>query len=316
MMVRKLHLKSQLVMRVMTDAECLKTFESKLVPELNRLLERKIDTSVSQTDLRNSMSYSVLAGGKRLRPLLTLAVLSVHGVNIDADSLQIAGALELLHTYSLIHDDLPAMDNDDLRRGKPTNHVKFGAGMATLAGDGLLTLAFDWLSSAPISAEKRIELVSALSIAAGPRGMVSGQATDIVGVNKDYNFEELRNLHLRKTGALIHYAVEAGCILSDLRAAEKESLLIFADSFGLAFQIYDDINDVVGSEEKLGKRVHVDASQHKNTYPSLLGMEGSYKALSTAIDNGKQALVNLGQQTGVDYQLLTSFFSYFDVSGE
>lgn len=209
---------------MLSEHQLLTKFEQVQLPQLNDYLAKRLAKSSAQPVLAQSMTYSVMAGGKRLRPLLILAVVQSAGLVLDDDVLAVAGSLELLHTYSLIHDDLPAMDNDDLRRGMPTNHVKFGAGVATLAGDGLLTLAFDWLSTTSLSAEKRIQLVRALANAAGPAGMIAGQTDDILGVDQNYDLAELKQLHQRKTGALIHYAVEAGCLLTDMSATQKKCL--------------------------------------------------------------------------------------------
>lgn len=290
----------------------LTTFEDQYVPQINLTLA-ELSKWVDQQTLADSMTYSVEAGGKRLRPLLTLAILQLYHVPIDSPRLHATAALELLHTYSLIHDDLPAMDNDDLRRGKPTNHVQFGAGMATLAGDGLLTLAFEWLSTVNLPVKQRLQLVQALSRAAGPAGMVAGQATDIENEHQHLSFAQLQKLHLQKTGALIHYAVEAGCVMADVPKQDRSYLLSFADQFGLAFQIYDDLMDVTASTAKMGKRTHKDAQEAKNTYPSLFGVDGTKAKLLQVVDGAKRSLVSLNASNRVDTQLLVAFCSYFQV---
>lgn len=289
----------------------LTQFETTWVPRLNQPLQAAIVHDTGDQRLADAMTYSVMAGGKRLRPLLTVATLQALGVTFDEERYwRPVMALELLHTYSLIHDDLPAMDNDDLRRGEPTNHVKFGAGMATLAGDGLLTLAFQWLTATDLSATTQAQLVQALAQAAGPSGMVAGQAKDIQSEHVDLPLDRLRVLHREKTGALLHYAVQAGLIMGAAPQAQWQPYLRFADAFGLAFQIYDDILDVVGTAAELGKATQKDAGEAKNTYPGKLGLQGANQALIATIQTGKQALAELPASDGRD--LLAAFFSYFD----
>ncbi|WP_191985888.1 polyprenyl synthetase family protein [Levilactobacillus lindianensis] len=289
----------------------LATFEATWLPRLNAPLADAIAQDTGDDRLAAAMQYSVLAGGKRLRPLLTVATLQTLGQTIDLKRVwRPIMALELLHTYSLIHDDLPAMDNDDLRRGEPTNHVKFGAGMATLAGDGLLTLAFQWLTATGLDTTVQAELVTSLAQAAGPAGMVAGQAKDIQSEAVDLPLADLRVLHKEKTGALLHYAVAAGLIMGGVPTAGREAYLRFADAFGLAFQIYDDILDVVGTAAELGKATQKDAAEAKNTYPGKLGLQGANQALIQTIAAGQKALDDL--PAGTDASLLRAFFSYFD----
>lgn len=289
----------------------LATFETTWLPRLNAPLADAIAQDTGDDRLAAAMQYSVLAGGKRLRPLLTVATLQTLGQTIDLKRVwRPIMALELLHTYSLIHDDLPAMDNDDLRRGEPTNHVKFGAGMATLAGDGLLTLAFQWLTATDLDTTVQAELVTSLAQAAGPAGMVAGQAKDIQSEAVDLPLADLRVLHKEKTGALLHYAVAAGLIMGGVPTAGREAYLRFADAFGLAFQIYDDILDVVGTAAELGKATQKDAAEAKNTYPGKLGLQGANQALIQTIAAGQKALDDL--TAGTDASLLRAFFSYFD----
>ncbi|XIF20298.1 MAG: polyprenyl synthetase family protein [Acetilactobacillus jinshanensis] len=286
-------------------------FEKTYRPKINQYLKNNLKKDIDQKILNRAMNFSVLAGGKRLRPMLTIATLKTLGTKLTPPRLKAACALELLHTYSLIHDDLPAMDDDGLRRRQPTSHAVFGAGMATLAGDGLLTLAFQWLVDNSLSAETKVKLVHGLSKAAGPSGMVSGQASDIEFENHQLPLSRLRVLHRHKTGALIHYAVQAGLIMGHADKQFIKPLLKFADSFGLAFQIYDDILDVVGSEIELGKPVGQDSG--KNTYPNLLGLNGAYDQLETVLKHGKHDLDDLNQNSSIDTRLLKSFFSYFQV---
>lgn len=287
----------------------LTEFENLWVPKINQVLENEIAPDSDQQTLTKAMSYSVNAGGKRLRPLLTLAVLTSLGANIDHTILKASCALELMHSYSLIHDDLPAMDNDDLRRGKPTNHVKFGAGMATLAGDGLQPLSFQWLVDNDLDSETQAELVLALAKAAGPHGMVSGQADDIEFEGTRLPLEGLQKLDRNKTGALIRYAVDAGLIMGRVIPEKRKALLSFAEKFGEAYQIYDDILDVVGTEAQIGKPVHQDAG--KNTYPNLVGLDKSYEMLHKTVKDAQNALNQAGQDLSIDTGLLNDFTSYF-----
>ena len=295
----------------MAKDKLLMKFEQHYRPMINAYLRSNLPKDIDQKTLSRAMNFSVLAGGKRLRPMLTLATLKTLHQPINSDVMHAACALELLHTYSLIHDDLPAMDDDGLRRGQPTNHAVFGAGMATLAGDGLLTLAFQWLVDNHLNPGVRIKLVDGLSRAAGPSGMVSGQASDVEFENTKLPLSRLRILHRHKTGALIHYAVQAGLIMGHADQKLAAPLLKFADNFGLAFQIYDDILDVVGTETELGKPVHQDTK--KNTYPNLLGLSGAYDQLKSVLAHGKHDLDRLNQHSGINPELLRSFFSYFQV---
>ncbi|MBT9672820.1 polyprenyl synthetase family protein [Secundilactobacillus kimchicus] len=281
--------------------------------QINTFLETNLPKSGSDQGLVSAMAYSVNAGGKRLRPLLTLAVLQTFDVAVTPARLQAATALELLHTYSLIHDDLPAMDNDNLRRGKPTNHVKFGAGMATLAGDGLLTLAFEWIASAKLPVIQRMELIQGISHAAGPAGMVAGQAMDIQNTRHKLSNTALKQLHAGKTGALIQYAVTAGGILSGANAAEMAALAAYGAAYGLAFQIYDDLMDVIGDTQAMGKLVHKDAGEQKNTYPGLFGVAGTIEKLQATVVEAQEALKALDSNNRLDASLLVSFLEYFKI---
>ena len=287
----------------------LTDFERRWIPKINQVLETEIAADSDQATLTQAMSYSVNAGGKRLRPLLTLAVISSLGDQIDHTLLKTSCALELMHSYSLIHDDLPAMDNDDLRRGKATNHVKFGAGMATLAGDALQSLAFQWLVDNDLDSQTQAALALAMSQAAGPHGIASGQADDIEFVGHQLPLEGLRKLDRNKTGALIVYAVKAGLIMGRVIPEKQQSLLTFAEKFGEAYQIYDDILDVVGTEAQIGKPVHQDAG--KNTFPNLLGLDGSYEMLAQTVQDAEAALQQAQTELGIDTGLLDDFCNYF-----
>ncbi|WP_407669860.1 polyprenyl synthetase family protein [Paenibacillus albus] len=247
--------------------------------------------------LRESMMYSLEAGGKRLRPILVLT--AAEAVNSDSlarsQAMPVASAIEMIHTYSLIHDDLPAMDNDDYRRGKLTNHKVYGEAMAILAGDGLLTHAFYAITrtvALGTSPETALAIVSDLARLAGAPGMVGGQAADILGEQGVTSLAELEYIHLHKTSDLIVFSVLAGARIGGATQQQLESLQQFARKLGLAFQIQDDILDLIGDEAKLGKPVQSDVQQQKVTYPFLLGMEKSVALVERLTEESKQALAD------------------------
>ncbi|CAM2141705.1 MULTISPECIES: polyprenyl synthetase family protein [Bacillus] len=255
--------------------------------------------------LKKSMLYSLEAGGKRLRPLIVLTVLNAYGKS-EKDGIPVGCAVEMIHTYSLIHDDLPCMDDDDLRRGKPTNHKVFGEATAVLAGDGLLTESFKLITSYvsdEVSAEKRLRLVNELISAAGTEGMVGGQIADMEAENRQVTLEELESIHERKTAKLLGFGVIAGAILADAPEEEIETLRVFSSHIGIGFQIRDDILDVEGSEEKIGKRVGSDTTNDKSTYPSLLSLEGAKKKLDGHIKEAKRLIDGLSLQKDLLYEL-------------
>ena len=223
-----------------------------------------------QKELFDAMRYSLLAGGKRLRPILTLALCEICGGSAE-EALPFAAAVEMVHTYSLIHDDLPCMDNDDYRRGKPTNHKVYGEAMAVLAGDALLTAAFSQLAAAALSAERVVRAVGALSRCAGELGMVGGQVLDINAETRLCTEQEVYDIQSRKTGALISAACQLGVIAAGGSDGQLRSAVRYAEAIGLAFQIEDDILDVIGDEKKLGKATGMDET--KNTFVRLYGIE-------------------------------------------
>jgi geranylgeranyl diphosphate synthase, type II len=244
--------------------------------------------------LAEAMRYSVLAGGKRLRPLLCLMASEASGGDPPA-ALPAACALELVHTYSLIHDDLPAMDDDDLRRGRPTCHKAFDEATAVLAGDGLLTLAFEVLARHVRPADAAVGCIRTLAEAAGPEGMVGGQMADLQAEGRtDGTPEALEAIHRRKTGALLRAALRMGAITAAANPSTLEALDTYGRAIGLAFQIVDDLLDVQGDEVKLGKRVGKDSGLGKWTYPAFLGMEGSRLRAKQLADEAIAALVPLG----------------------
>lgn len=224
-------------------------------------------------DLQEAMNYSLLAGGKRIRPVLTLESCRMCGGDMEK-ALPFAAALEMIHTYSLVHDDLPAMDNDDLRRGRPTNHVVYGEATAILVGDALLTAAFEQLAGAQLPAEQIVAAVACLSKAAGHKGMVGGQALDMAGEGRALTKQELEQLQSLKTGALISAAAQLGCIAAGGSEVQREHLNNYAQALGRAFQIRDDMLDVISSREELGKPVGSDHINEKSTFVTALGLDG------------------------------------------
>ena len=243
-------------------------------------------------DLHTAMHYSVFAGGKRIRPILCLAALEACGGDL-APAMPFACALELIHTYSLIHDDLPAMDNDDFRRGKPTSHKVFGEALAILAGGALLAEAFVLLcrmEKVRLAAEKRLAVIHEIATAAGVAGMVGGQALDIRAENHSPDFEGLECTHRLKTGALIAVAVKAGAILAGANDEKIQSLNVYGSHLGIAFQIADDILNVEGDSSLMGKKTGSDVASGKVTYPSLLGIENARAKLAEHIEAAAAAI--------------------------
>lgn len=261
----------------------------------------------SGTELEDSMLYSLDAKGKRLRPLLLLAFLKSFNVDIQI-GYPSASALEMIHTYSLIHDDLPAMDNDDLRRGKKTNHIQFSEPTAILAGDALLTLAFEVINQGELAAEKKVKLSSLLAKTAGYKGMVGGQQADIEGENQQLTLSEIQSIHSRKTGELIKMAALSAGIIADKKESILKELANFAKELGIAYQIRDDLLDRVASEDELGKAVKSDIALEKSTYPSILGLFESFNALELRLENARKAINNIQKEDeSFDKSLIESF---------
>lgn len=285
----------------MADSSTFEVFFRKYKEILERQMEQSVNKLQTPAVLKDAMLYSLTAGGKRIRPLLLFATLDALGENPER-GLFPACAIEMLHTYSLIHDDLPSMDDDDLRRGKPTNHKVFGEAHAILAGDALLTFSFQMIAEAPktsISSEAKLELIRELALAAGAEGMVGGQVADIEGEDKSLKLEELKYLHSHKTGKLLTYSVMAGAVIAGANMEEKRYLHDFSMHLGLAFQIRDDLLDLVGDEEIIGKPVGSDEEKHKSTYPALLGVEGATAALEEQISKALTSLEKTGAKTAL-----------------
>ena len=246
--------------------------------------------------LYESMKYSLTAGGTRIRPVLLLAACDFAGGDIR-EALPYACAMEYIHTYSMIHDDLPAMDNDDLRRGLPTNHKVYGEALAILAGDGLLTSAFEAMNKDLMlyfdddeKMAKRIRAINAIAKGAGCRGMVAGQVSDIEGESNEYSNEMLEYIHINKTGALIIAAIKAGLYLGNPSKDMLSNLDIYSENLGLAYQIADDILDEIGDPKELGKSIGSDKKQHKNTYTSLNGLDAAFARLKQLTDDALEAI--------------------------
>lgn len=249
----------------------------------------------------DAMRYSLFVGGKRLRPILCLAGARAvcDDPALDSQVLPIACALECIHTYSLIHDDLPAMDDDDLRRGKPTNHMVYGEAAAILAGDGLLTYSFELMSQegrSTLPTEARLRIIETIARAAGPVGMVGGQSLDMAYEGKEIPFELLQVIHASKTGALITASVVCGAIAAGADRQQEKALATYGANIGLAFQIVDDLLDVEATTEQLGKPVGSDAGNRKATYPAMFGLDTSKKMAREAINNAGTALASFGRQ--------------------
>lgn len=244
----------------------------------------------AQKKLYDAMNYSIFAGGKRLRPMIMMMVAKMLGKSIDT-VLPFACAMEMIHTYSLIHDDLPAMDNDDLRRGKPTNHKVFGEATAILAGDALLTKAFEIAAkygTEYADSDKVVKAISILAEAAGSEGMVGGQVIDIFAEVED--LEQLKNMHALKTGAIIRASGVIGAVLSGADSEQINAIDSYCYNLGIAFQIQDDILDVLGSEESLGKPIGSDAENNKSTYVTICGIDEAEKLQKEYIKKAKDSL--------------------------
>lgn len=284
----------------------LKQFIDVNIPAIETEMYALVEKITAPAHLKESMLYSLKAGGKRIRPLFVSAVCNMYGTALN-DSYKVGAAVEMIHTYSLIHDDLPCMDDDELRRGKPTNHVVYGEALATLAGDALNTLAFGVLARMEdVSAEKRIELVNLLSIAAGAEGMVGGQILDMDGEKRLLNLQELETVHVNKTGALLRFSIESGAVLAGASASDRKALVEYAHHIGLAFQIQDDILDIEGTSEQLGKTAGKDIASDKSTYPALLMLDGAKQKLGEHYNYALEALQNVQ----IDTALLEQFAKY------
>jgi len=277
----------------------LKAYLSGHNQRINSALESLLSTSGKADRILEAMTYSLMAGGKRIRPVLCLAATEAVGGNPE-DALPAACALEMIHTYSLIHDDLPAMDDDALRRGKPTCHMAFDEATAILAGDALLTLAFQTLSSMELrkaeQAAKWLRVIHLISHAAGYCGMIQGQMLDIASEGERLTLTALKSMHLLKTGALIEASITSGAVLGGLNSTRISMLESYARNIGLAFQVTDDILNVEGDPEIMGKAAGTDKLRNKTTYPSLLGLKESKDFANRLVEDALYALETFDQK--------------------
>lgn len=268
-----------------------------VIPSLNEYIDVHIEKYSLQPCLTKAMKYSIDSGGKRIRPLLLLSTFYTFSDDLPLEHLfAAAGALELVHTYSLIHDDLPAMDNSSVRRGKPSNHKVFGEAEAILVGDALLSLSFEWLSNMSFPTPTVTRLINILSHEIGPSGMVAGQMKEIVHKNEQLCIDDILDLDIKKTSSLILASVQMGAALADVPFRQQSILEKFANDFGLAFQIKDDIDDFCNDSKNI-----------KNTIPSLIGIDNSKKKIRSLVLDAKKQLDNISEDTS----LLESLLNYF-----
>ena len=249
------------------------------------------------SDLSEVILYSVQAGGKRIRPLLLLELIQAFGLELAEAHYQVAAALEMIHTGSLIHDDLPAMDDDDYRRGRLTSHKKFGEDMAILAGDSLFLDPYGLLARAELPSQVKVDLISELSLAAGSFGMVAGQVLDMQGEGQAISLEDLKTIHANKTGKLLTYPFVAAGLIVQAQQSVQDKLRRIGGLLGLAFQVRDDILDVTASFEELGKTPQKDLAAAKSTYPAFLGLDGAKNFFNQTLDEAVDILTNLEEKT-------------------
>ncbi|HLS60647.1 MAG TPA: farnesyl diphosphate synthase [Virgibacillus sp.] len=278
---------------------------------IHREIRKYLDELAIPERLKSAMIYSIEAGGKKIRPILLIASYEAYGQDKDK-VISTAVALEMIHTYSLIHDDLPAMDDDDLRRGYPTNHIQFDEATAILAGDALLTYSFEIIANDPkLSSDEKVEVMQMLSSHSGPKGMVSGQILDMEAEKNPVSLAELENIHNLKTGKLLSFAITSGAYLSKATTEQMKHLSTFSYYLGLIFQVQDDILDVAGDASKIGKPVGSDSNNAKSTYPKLLGMDGAIKQKQIYVDQAKEALQQAGAVESYLF-LLTDYLTQRD----
>ena len=269
---------------------------------LDRFLPRKDEYP---KEIHKAVRHTLFAGGKRLRPYLTISTFLLFSDEVPVVQ-PVAAAIELLHTYTLIHDDLPDIDNDDYRRGKKACHVIYGDDMALLAGDALLTAAFELLTNVPLSEEIRLNLIRELAVETGSRGLIIGQMMDIVSEGKKISKEELQFIHDNKTGKLLKLAMRFGCYAAEVEEEHVKRLEKVGEKLGLAFQITDDILDIEGDQKKMGKSIGKDSKVQKATYPSLYGMEESREMATKLIEEAKELLSEYGEKADM-LKLLADF---------
>ncbi|MDD2481256.1 MAG: polyprenyl synthetase family protein [Lutispora sp.] len=281
---------------------------NQFMKEYAEVIERNLELLYSKDSglpiIQDAIMYSLLGKGKRLRPLLTLMACQLFDGDLE-EAMPYACCIELIHTYSLIHDDLPVMDNDDYRRGKLSNHKVYGEGFALLAGDGLLNNAYEILIESIIAkpTPARLRAASIISKAAGTSGMIGGQAIDLYYEDREINIDKLEEMHSKKTGALIRASLEAGAVISKANEEDVGRVKIYGEYIGKAFQISDDILDVIGTKEKMGKTIGKDAKKNKSTYVTYYGLEKSQEFLSQTVRNAKKILEIYGSKASLLIEL-------------
>ena len=266
-------------------------------------------------NLREAVLYSIHAGGKRIRPYLLLEVLESLQVPITIAHAQIAAALEMIHTGSLIHDDLPAMDDDDFRRGRLTNHKKFGEALAILAGDALFLDPYALIAQADLPNEIKIDLIASLSLSSGSMGMVAGQVLDMEGEGKHLNLEELQTIHANKTGKLLAFPFQAAGVIAGLDENLQKQLKTVGELIGLAFQVRDDILDVTASFEEIGKTPQKDLQAEKSTYPALLGLDEAKVFCNRTLDQANKKLDEISQLVDFDKEPIVKIVESLRING-
>ena len=267
------------------------------------------------TSLRESVLYSIHAGGKRIRPFLLLEVLEALQITICPAHAQVAAALEMIHTGSLIHDDLPAMDDDDFRRGRLTNHKKFGEALAILAGDALFLDPYALIAHADLPSQVKVDLIANLSLASGSLGMVAGQVLDMEGERQELSLEELQTIHANKTGKLLAFPFQAAAILASLDEKMKLQLKTVGELIGLAFQVRDDVLDVTASFEEIGKTPQKDLQAEKSTYPALLGLPKAIEFCNQTLDQANEKLEEISQLVAFDKDPIVKIVESLRING-
>ena len=267
------------------------------------------------TSLRESVLYSIHAGGKRIRPFLLLEVLEALQIIICPAHAQVAAALEMIHTGSLIHDDLPAMDDDDFRRGRLTNHKKFGEALAILAGDALFLDPYALIAQADLPSQVKVDLIANLSLASGSLGMVAGQVLDMEGERQELSLEELQTIHANKTGKLLAFPFQAAAILASLDEKMQLQLKTVGELIGLAFQVRDDVLDVTASFEEIGKTPQKDLQAEKSTYPALLGLPKAIEFCNQTLDQANEKLEEISQLVAFDKDSIVKIVESLRING-
>lgn len=289
--------------------------KSEKIEKICQTIEKFYRNNNISPELIEAILYSIHAGGKRIRPLLFLELLEGFGIPLEEAHFQVAAAIEMIHTGSLIHDDLPAMDNDDYRRGKLTNHKKFGEAMAILAGDSLFLDPYSLVARADFSSDVTVLLMNELSQASGSFGMVAGQALDMKSEQCQLDLEELQMIHVHKTGKLIVYPFVAAALVVGVSEKIEDKLRRIGELLGLAFQIRDDILDVTASFEELGKTPKKDLLAEKSTYPALLGLDKSYLLLDDSLDKAQKLLVEISREMEFQPQAIQKVIESLRLNG-